>query len=321
MNQNDRNFSDTLRARLSQAVGLSGDAPEREPPPDLLQCLSLCTSASDRARERAQRVLAPTKGNHLSSSPPPPPVETAYRLLQQEEGNEAARRFLGWSLLKEEGRSLFILIGGASGTGKSSIAAALGERIGIRRIQSTDMLREVLRAVDDGPFDSGLHASTFITDKTEENEEEDEGKRAARTVAAFRKQSSRVAPAIQGVLKRAQKEGDGLILEGVHLVPGLPGAIPSDCRAVIIPFLLAVLDPEALANHFEHRGQSAPDRSADHYMDHFEAIWQLQMHLLAQASQNAVQVVQNHTLNETVEKLTLRIGDHLADALLPEDFS
>lgn len=324
MSQNDRNFSDALRDRLRQAADLFGGGQarettptDREPPPGLLQRLMLCAPTPERARDLAQLILA-----GADSGDPLTPGETAYNLLKREEGEEVARRFLGWSLLEEEERPLFVLIGGASGTGKSTLAAALGERLGVNRIQSTDMLREVLRAADSGPPDPRLHASTFKAGSNTEGEEEegeDEERRKKRIVTAFQAQSAQVAPAIQGVLTRAQKEGGGLILEGVHLVPGLPGVIPSGLQAVVIPFLLAVLDPEALAEHFRHRGRATPQREATHYLDHFEAIWQLQMHLLAQASKNAVQVVQNHQVDETVDKLVQRIGDHLADKVLADN--
>jgi len=60
---------------------------------------------------------------------------------------------------------LIILLGGASGTGKSSIAGALGSHLGLPEVLSSDSIRHILRNFiekDDCPV---LFTSTYETHK------------------------------------------------------------------------------------------------------------------------------------------------------------
>ncbi|MDT8321639.1 MAG: hypothetical protein RQ826_14050, partial [Xanthomonadales bacterium] len=68
-----------------------------------------------------------------------------YHCLRQEVSGKAARRYLVWTAFQRTGRPLLLLICGAVGTGKSTIASEIAHLLEIVRIQSTDMLREVMR--------------------------------------------------------------------------------------------------------------------------------------------------------------------------------
>ena len=59
---------------------------------------------------------------------------------------------------------LVILIGGATGVGKSTIATQLAARLGIVRVVATDAIREVMRSMFSPELMPSLHTSSFQAD-------------------------------------------------------------------------------------------------------------------------------------------------------------
>ena len=83
----------------------------------------------------------------------------------------------------EQRKSLLILIGGTSGTGKSTVASLLASRFGIPNVLSTDSIRHVMRnflSTDEFPV---LFASTYEVGSKVKFEEEITEKK--RTVLGF----------------------------------------------------------------------------------------------------------------------------------------
>ena len=89
-----------------------------------------------------------------------------YLCLQQEVGKETARRYLVWSEFQNSSRPLILLIGGTVAAGKSTIATEIAHLLEIVRIQSTDMLREVMRVMIPKRLLPVLHTSSFDAWKT-----------------------------------------------------------------------------------------------------------------------------------------------------------
>ena len=130
------------------------------------------------------------------------------------------------------------MLGGATGTGKSSLATELAYRLGISRITSTDVVRQVMRAFFAPGLMPALHYSSF---------EAGEGLRMPmpdpddddRALYGFIQQAEQVAVGAAAVVERAVQEGLSTVLEGVHLVPGLV-----ECReqhsATVVQVLLTI---------------------------------------------------------------------------------
>jgi len=87
--------------------------------------------------------------------------DLAYRCLQQEVGKKAAKRYLVCTEFQNSGRPLALLIGGTVAAGKSTIATEIAHLLEIVRIQSTDMLREVMRMMVPKRLMPVLHTSSF----------------------------------------------------------------------------------------------------------------------------------------------------------------
>jgi len=89
-----------------------------------------------------------------------------YLCLKQEVSDGAAARYLVWSEYQNSGRPLILLIGGTVAAGKSTIATEIAHLLEIVRIQSTDMLREVMRVMIPKRLLPVLHTSSFDAWKT-----------------------------------------------------------------------------------------------------------------------------------------------------------
>ena len=67
-------------------------------------------------------------------------------VLRARDGEASVARYRAWQQVLRRERPLILLIGGATGTGKSTLATELAYRLGISRITSTDVVRQVMRA-------------------------------------------------------------------------------------------------------------------------------------------------------------------------------
>ena len=81
------------------------------------------------------------------------------------EPDEPVERLRRWRDLEALGRPLVVLIGGATGVGKSTIATELAARLGITRVSSTDFIRQILRSVVSEAIAPELSRSSFELDR------------------------------------------------------------------------------------------------------------------------------------------------------------
>ena len=72
-----------------------------------------------------------------------------------------ARKYKNWRSLRTSQKPLIILIGGASGVGTSSMAFELANRLRLKNLISTDMIREVMRKIVSEELSPVIHKSSF----------------------------------------------------------------------------------------------------------------------------------------------------------------
>ena len=87
--------------------------------------------------------------------------ELAIEVLGEPDGALAIGRLRRYQELDELDMPLIILIGGATGTGKSTVAAEVAYRLGITRVTSTDFVRQTMRALFTPEFLPAIHYSSF----------------------------------------------------------------------------------------------------------------------------------------------------------------
>ena len=151
-------------------------------------------------------------------------VEDLHRIvegvLNRLDGPAAVDRYRAWQQVLRRERPLILMIGGATGTGKSTLATELAYRLGISRITSTDVVRQVMRAFFAPALMPALHYSSFQAGEGLKMPVPDPDQ-ADRALYGFIQQAEQVAVGATAVVERAVLEGLATVLEGVHLVPGL----------------------------------------------------------------------------------------------------
>jgi len=236
--------------------------------------------------------------------------ELAEHVLEREIGSEAVVRFRQWNRLGSLERPLIVLLGGATGSGKSTLATLIAHRLGVTRVSATDMIRQVLRAFFTYEFMPTVHFSSFEAGAAA-------GLPAAETedpdLRGFLRQAENVATGVRAIVDRAVLERTPIVLEGVHLLPGLLS--PETMRsAVVVEALVTVSDEELHRSHFHLRtGEAQQARGpADRYLEHFQTIRKLQSYLVERAQEHGVRVIDNHSLDASVQELMALVLDAVA---------
>jgi 2-phosphoglycerate kinase len=222
--------------------------------------------------------------------------ELAVEILGERQGVQAMRRLLRYRGLQELELPIVLLVGGATGTGKSTIATEVAYRLGISRVTSTDFVRQTMRAFFSREFMPSIHYSSFEAGKAVS------GMASDQAIAGFLEQTRNVLVGVQAAIDRVLEEGWSMVLEGVHLVPGmLPVALE---RAVLVECVLHITDPEEHAEHFIVRDVASDGtRSLDKYLAGFDEIRAIQELLVERARDVGVAVIENENMESATAEL------------------
>ena len=134
-----------------------------------------------------------------------------------------------------------ILIGSASGIGKSTIAAELAKQLHIKHLIESDFIRAVVRGIIGKEYAPALHSSSYDAYKHLRNKSRYEDYNEL-VSSGFDEHASYVIPALEKIIQRAITDYDDIIIEGVHLVPGLINVEQFEDDANIYFFVLSYLD-------------------------------------------------------------------------------
>ncbi|MBT8135531.1 MAG: AAA family ATPase [Gammaproteobacteria bacterium] len=234
-----------------------------------------------------------------------------YLALKKSLGNKAAKRYLVWFQFAHSGQPLLILIGGTVGCGKSTLATALAHKLDVVRIQSTDMLREVMRMMVPERMLPVLHTSSFNAWRKLPFADVRQADPEVLIADGYQSQAELLAVAGEAVLNRARKERVALILEGVHIQPAFAESLRDVDDAIIVPLVLAVLKQKELRKRIKGRGTQAPRRRARRYLREFDSIWRLQSFLLSEADRCDVPIVSNIDKEKATHEVVRVVIDRL----------
>ena len=222
-------------------------------------------------------------------------------VLAESEGQRYLQRYRTWNRLAREDVPVIVLIGGATGVGKSTIATQVAERLGVIRIISTDSIREVMRAFFSESLMPAIHYSSYDADRAVRIPL---GADADSNLVGFMEQVEMVNVGVLAVLDRAIKERTSLVVEGVHIVPGMlaaTGAQERSDEALLLSLVVAVTDPNLHRSHFLVREQETSGRRAlARYLKGFEEIRKIQELILDRAEADGTLVVDNVSIDDTV---------------------
>ena len=239
-------------------------------------------------------------------------ADLTLEVLREEVGDRYASSFSKWQSVRQLDLPLVVLLGGATGVGKSTIATMLANRLGVTRVIPTDAIREVMRSMFTEDLMPTLHTSSF------------DAARLVRTplprsadpvIIGFREQVSAVAVGIKALVSRAVDEGTDLIVEGAHLVPGFLDPAPFVGQAVVVPMVVTVDDEELHRSHFVARADEARTRPSEKYLDFFDNIRKLQKYIKSLALEHGVPIVPSYNLDATLSRVIELVVNQAIDAL------
>jgi len=242
-----------------------------------------------------------------------------YRCLRDHCSEKAANKYLAWRRFKNSDIPLIVMIGGATGTGKSTIAAELSYRLDIARIQSTDMMREVIRSYLAHQVTPTLQYSSFeawrgLPPFSYASKDDDSNK----VINGFLAQLSAMKPAIETTIERTLQEHESLVLEGVHMVPAEFDFCKTEKEAICMQFMLATLNKKSLKKQLKKRIRDLSKHRSSEHEDFIDEIWELQSWLLEVADKEEINIVPNLNVEDTVREI-LEIASQIILERFPPD--
>jgi 2-phosphoglycerate kinase len=193
-----------------------------------------------------------------------------------------------------------ILIGSASGIGKSTIASELAKILGIKHLIETDFIREIVRGVIGPEFAPALHKSSFDAYVTIRDKDRYAGDDKSLISAGFEEHASFVIPAIEKVIRRAVDDFDDIVIEGVHLVPGLIN-IKKFEKDASIHFFVLTTDEEIHKERFVKRAMKI--KRGGKHLEYFKENRIINDVLVNRAKEHDVSVVNNLDIDGSVKRM------------------
>ena len=227
-------------------------------------------------------------------------VELVLEVLQAEAGERYAKSFAKWQRVMQLDLPLVVLIGGAPGVGKSTIATQLANRLGVTRVIPTDAIREVMRAMFSEKIMPTLHTSSFDAARLVRHPLP---RSADPVLIGFGEQASAVAVGVEALISRAVDEGTDLIVEGAHVVPGFVDTDALAGHAVVVQVVVTVDDENLHRNHLLVRAHEIRSRPSDRYMELFANIRKQQKYVKSLALQHGVAIVPSTNLDVTLTRV------------------
>jgi 2-phosphoglycerate kinase len=221
----------------------------------------------------------------------------AQEVLGEEAGGRAAERLRRLADLQSIDVPLIILIGGTTGSGKSTVAVEVARRLGITRVASTDLIRQTMRAFFSPEFMPSIHYSSFEAGQAVGDEVTGDP-----AIAGFVDQCRHVCVGAEAAIRRAITENWSMVLEGVHIVPGL---LPVELdRALVVQVVVEVRELELHRLNFQVRDAATGGvRGVEKYLDRLDEIRRIQTYVTTRAGREQVPVVDNVNVERTVVQI------------------
>lgn len=220
-------------------------------------------------------------------------IRRAASVLHTYVGPEISESYLAWRRAKRSPKPIVVLIGGATGVGKSTVATKLAARLDLTRIVTTDTVREILRGFLTPEHAPEIHLSSFESP-------------SADPIPYFLRQATTVSCGVTGLVERTVAERKDVIVEGVHIVPGglERGRLTAIARdSVLVQVLLVLDDPEVHRSHFLSRLENEHGRDPGRYLHRFGSIRRVQDHLIELARMHGVARVDAGSLDDAIQSV------------------
>ncbi|MEW6155745.1 MAG: hypothetical protein AB1673_17460 [Actinomycetota bacterium] len=238
--------------------------------------------------------------------------DLALAVVREEVGDKYAEPFSKWLRVLRVDRPLVILLGGATGVGKSTISTMLASRLGVTRVVPTDAIREVMRSMLTADLFPTLHTSLF---EVGELVRTPLPRSADPAIIGFREQTAAVTVGIEALVQRAIVEGTDLIVEGAHVAPGFIKLDRFAGKALAVQLVVTVDEEETHRSHFLRRAAETGNRPPERYLENFESIRKLQRYIRSLALQHGVPIVPSYNLDATLSQVIDLVVGQAIDAV------
>ena len=225
-------------------------------------------------------------------------------------GATYAERYRVWRAWGALDKPLFILIGGASGVGKTSLAISLANVLDIPRVVATDDIRQTLRLTLAPEFMPSIHTSSYTAWSTVQASGHGT---VDPLIAGFREQARVVNVGVQAILGRCVEERTSVIIDGVHLLPGLADMASLEEAAFMVPICLSLEDRAAYEARFAKREVEAPARSSNRYLSHLDDILRIQEHIVQICAEADIPVLDTNAVEDLTSAAALVVVEKLQD--------
>jgi 2-phosphoglycerate kinase len=220
--------------------------------------------------------------------------------IERKHGTRAADRYRVWRRTVEDARPIFLLVGGSTGVGKTSISVEVARRLEISRVIGTDSIRQIMRLMFSKDLMPEIHCSTYEVYRVLPSL----GAAPDPVIAGLREQAQKIVVGVHALLDRAVEEHTSMLIEGVNLVPGMIDLDRYRDSAHVISLVVANMDREAYRGRFTARERVARAREAGRYLEHFDEIAAIQDYILAQADHYELPIIDCAQFDEAVLSVT-----------------
>jgi len=120
-------------------------------------------------------------------------------------------------------------------------------------------------------------------------------------IAGFLEQTRNVLVGVRASIERALEEGWSMVLEGVHLVPGM---LPRIDGALVVQCILAIEDEEEHSTHFMVRDAGLDGlRPHQKYIERLDDIRRVQDHIVGRALRHDVPVIMQTDMRDAIDEV------------------
>ncbi len=142
--------------------------------------------------------------------------DITYKFLLKKYNKKIAYNYKLIEKWRQSDIPLWIIIAGAIGVGKSTLARKIANDFDIQHIVSTELIRDVLRKTLSSDISPELHTSSYLAYQTLRPIYSE---RYDKVILGYENHAKFVNIGVEAVLNRAAKENISLIIEGEHLLP------------------------------------------------------------------------------------------------------
>ncbi len=192
--------------------------------------------------------------------------------------------------------SRIILINGSTGSGKSTISHKLGLKLGITRVISTDVVRQIFRSIVNSNLIDYMSVSSYEKLGSSRN-------------LAYYQQRITLCEILDKMIERFIEENVDMIIEGVHIMPELYNKHKEKGRSIYL-FTLYVKSISAHEKRFLTRQDESKKRIATKYLHGFDAIREIQDVIVKEANMNSNFLIDNDEMEDTLNILMNEICKH-----------